>query len=170
MCKSPRTAIGERLPRQIAMIDFLQRQVLHLEALREEVAEAERRAKIRRREDCSLSREETGSPAQRNRSVPGSRGRSTARASWSPVPGIQNGEPLADDCRLILGVVRHRFGDDRTKPSRVRRLQAAPPSALSTGHACLHRAPEAAAGRLASVGVIGLVQQHQGEGDEDGSQ
>jgi len=73
MCKSPRTAIGEKLPRQIAMIDFLQRQVLHLEALREEVAEAERRckAKIRRREDCSLSREQAGGPAQHNESVPG---------------------------------------------------------------------------------------------------
>ncbi len=70
MCKSPRTAIGERLPRQIAMIDFLKRQVLHLEALREEVAEAERRCKAKR-EDCSLSREQAGGPTQHDGSVPG---------------------------------------------------------------------------------------------------
>lgn len=39
-------------------------------------------------------------------------------------------------------------------------------TALSTGHPCFHRAPEAAAGRLAGMGMMGLVEQYQCENDE----
>jgi hypothetical protein len=42
--------------------------------------------------------------------------------------------------------------------------------ALSAGHAGFHRPPETAAGRLTRVGVIGLVQKHQSEDDEEGGQ
>ena len=40
-------------------------------------------------------------------------------------------------------------------------------AALSAGHAGFHRAPEAAAGRLVRMGVIGLVEKHQSQHDKE---
>jgi len=40
-------------------------------------------------------------------------------------------------------------------------------AALSAGHAGFHRAPEAAAGRLARMGMIGLVEKDQSHGDKE---
>ena len=44
MSKSPPSAVAEQLPRQVVLIDILRQQILDLEALRKEVAEAEKRA------------------------------------------------------------------------------------------------------------------------------
>jgi len=53
MSKSPPSAVAEQLPRQVVLIDILRQQILDLEALRKEVAEAEKRGGVR--EDYSQS-------------------------------------------------------------------------------------------------------------------
>ena len=47
MSKSPPSAVAEQLPRQVVLIDTLRQQILDLEALRKEVAEAEKRGGVR---------------------------------------------------------------------------------------------------------------------------